>query len=265
MSVSIIIAAPHSKCYNSNVRTCDLRAKYAAETLFDIAKHTYNDVDVELFLSDTYRNVSDLNRDESYNTEWRVLLRNTIMQKSEVYDYVILLETHSYFGTMMGMRDNVPMYLVQTKGNYDVGLMIKSYFEQEGKVLNVLLGNPDINSIQNDIMQMSDKKGKNIFPVLAEFNEDADQIPDDVINDYASTLLKALITNADKFTRKERYVALEQKITGLIIGGVKKTIHVFVKILIWILIIVVVSFVMILIIDANTRYKFREFIMESLK
>jgi len=78
-----IITAPHSLCIRSSERTsertCDERSEQAAKMI----QKGFQDLGVPesniyLLLSDTIRKEMDLNRIESFTSEWRQKLRNLV-------------------------------------------------------------------------------------------------------------------------------------------------------------------------------------------
>lgn len=92
---TLVITVPHSYCRRGDDQDhlCDLVAEQAGHELQAIAAPYFSRV--SFYLSDRPRSELDLNREEAYNSIWRVALRERIEDLQKLGP-VVLLDLHSY-------------------------------------------------------------------------------------------------------------------------------------------------------------------------
>ena len=200
----IIITIPHGMClnrsYGDNTRTCDLRAKEAADVLYEklVLKGNYPTV----FLSNIERHEHDLNRPWSRDVPWRIELTRTLNKLKNIKNNktIILVDMHSfnYMGPIPSMKEakifgGKKVVLLDIEENIIVDNLIQ-------KLSNILGVNSNgesnvgfiMGSIVNDI-QITSRKYVD-YSFLVENNENEKIYTKDELNKTMDILSDYLLT-----------------------------------------------------------------------
>jgi len=95
--MDVFITVPHAFCPDADVRLCDLRAREAANALYDALKRlTLPAMNVRFFAAQTLREDGDLNREETRKWQWRVAIQNAIEASRMAGHKVVLFDMHSF-------------------------------------------------------------------------------------------------------------------------------------------------------------------------
>lgn len=175
ISKTILITVPHAKCVSTGSNhSCDTIALSRGKALEMSMQN--RGINIQLCAANTNRLVMDENRDESWNDEYRINIRN-IMNEQNV---AMLVDVHSYpnEGSFKGY-DMYILYLEELiSSGYAYGL--NKFLDEKGYRVGRTRGSR-VNSIMREATEM------NIPSILIEFNEGMDEAREEkLVQDIAN-------------------------------------------------------------------------------